>query len=61
MSYRGSNTVTVYFEHCGRMTCMKQLAAETGIPMMTLYQRWHRGDRNELLVRPYVPRIRRCA
>lgn len=43
---------TQFFEHLGRRVCMKQLANEHGIPLMTLYQRWHRGDRGERLVRP---------
>jgi len=45
-----------YFDHCGRRVYMKLLAAETGIPLMTLYQRWHRGDRDERLVRAHIPR-----
>lgn len=61
MSYRGANTVTVYFEHCGRRVYMKQLAAETGIPLMTLYQRWHRGDRHEQLTRAYASRRTKAA
>jgi hypothetical protein len=61
VSYRGANTCTVCFEHLGRITYMKKLSAETGIPLMTLYQRWHRGDRDERLVRPTVTRMRRIA
>lgn len=45
------------FQHLGREVCMRQLAAETGIPMRVLYQRWHRGDRGERLVRPAVRRV----
>lgn len=44
--------VTRSFEHLGRVRTMKQLAAETGMDIYTLYQRWHRGDRDERLVRP---------
>jgi hypothetical protein len=47
-----------YIEHCGRQLTLKQLASETGIRLYTLYQRWHRGDRNERLVRPALQRKR---
>jgi hypothetical protein len=48
----------LWFDHCGRRVYMQQLADETGIPIMTLYQRWHRGDRDQRLVRPYQSRKR---
>lgn len=62
MTYREASTgFTVYFEHCGRRVFMKQLARETGINLYTLYQRWHRGDRDERLARPAVARARKVA
>jgi hypothetical protein len=68
MNLRGTHALpgmkgyaVLWFDHCGRRVYMKQLAAETGIPLMTLYQRWHRGDRDERLVRPYLSRARKSA
>jgi hypothetical protein len=61
MSYLSANPCTVYFAHLGRMVHMKQLARETLIPLYTLYQRWHRGDRDTRLVRSPAPRVRRIA
>ena len=40
------------FSHMGEQRYMKQLAAESGIPIHTLYQRYWRGDRDARLVRP---------
>lgn len=31
---------------------MRRLAAETGLPLSTLYMRWARGDRGQDLIRP---------
>lgn len=46
---------TLFCKHCGRHVSLSVLAAETGIPVMTLYQRWHRGDRDARLIRPPQP------
>jgi hypothetical protein len=57
---RGGNLNPVPFEHLGEMRTMQELATESGVPIMTLYQRWHRGDRGQYLVRPCgKPRGRR--
>lgn len=41
-----------FFAHLGQQRTIPELAAETGIGIYTLYQRWHRGDRDARLVRP---------
>lgn len=41
-----------FFTHLGQPRSIPELAAETGIGIYTLYQRWHRGDRDARLVRP---------
>jgi hypothetical protein len=53
---RGWNVQPAPIEHMGKKRTMQQLSEQTGLPLMTLYQRWHRGDRDEKLVRPKDPR-----
>lgn len=57
MSGRGGHLKPVPFAHLGRQITMYELSAETGLSLMTLYQRWHRGDRDEKLVRPKNRRV----
>lgn len=42
--------------HFGRPGTMKELAAESNVPLTALYQRWFRGDRGPALTRPYRSR-----
>lgn len=52
---RGTRTTVL---HEGKNVTLKYLSEKTGISLWVLYQRYRRGDREQRLIRPALPRIK---